>query len=274
MNNAPALIKKCLEKAGLSMDEIDIIAFSRGPGIPNCLRVGSAVARFLSLKYKKPLVPVNHCIAHIEIGKFETGCKDPVVVYLSGGNTQILAFVEGRYRVFGETIDIAVGNALDVLAREMGFPMPGGPEIEKLAKRGKWIELPYVVKGMDVSFTGILTEAIKKFREGCKPEDVAFSMQEVCFSMLTEISERALAHTGKDELLLVGGVAANKRLREMMKIMCKERGAKFYVVSPKYSSDNGVMIALSGLLAFQKGLKFEDGIDPKWRVDEVDWVES
>lgn len=271
--NALKVLKSSLEKSNLQMKDIDIIAFSQGPGLPQCLRMGAIVARVLALKYKKPLVPVNHCVAHIEIGKLKTDSKDPVIIYLSGGNTQVIAFTEGRYRVFGETEDIPIGNALDMLSRGLNLPMSGGPEIEKLAKNGKYLELPYVVKGMDLSFTGLVTEAIKKYKQGVKTEDIAYSFQETCFAMLVEVTERAVAHTDKEEVLLTGGVAANKRLQEMLEIMCKERGAKFFVVPKEYAGDNGAMIAVTGLLTYKSGQTIpieESRIKQKWRVDEVD----
>jgi len=257
----------------IDMRKIDLVSFSRGPGIPNALIVGSSVARYLSEKYRKPLVGVNHAVAHIEIGKLTTGCKDPVVVYLSGGNTQIIAYTEGRYRVFGESEDIPVGNALDVFAREAGLKTPGGPEVERLAKRGKYIELPYVVKGMDLSFTGIVTDALRKRVSGARLEDLCYSMQETCFAMLTEVSERALAHTGKKELLLVGGVAANRRLQRMMDAMCKDRGARCFVVPARYAGDNGANIAWAGILA-RKSRDKSSGIIQNWRADQVqvNWI--
>jgi glycoprotease/Kae1 family metallohydrolase len=219
------------------------------------------------------LVPVCHQVAHIEIGRLSTGAINPVILYLSGGNTQIIAFVDGKYRIFGETEDIAIGNALDVLARELGLKMPGGPEIEKLAKNGKYIVLPYVIKGMDMSFTGMVTESIKKFKDGAKSEDVCFSFQENCFAMLVEATERALAHTEKKEVLLVGGVASNKRLQEMLRVMCEERGAKVYIVPNEYSGDNGAMVAWAGMLAYKSGKKISvkrSKIRQRWRTDEVE----
>jgi len=269
--NALQVLKSSLEKANLKMNDIDIIAFSQGPGLPQCLRIGAVLARCLCLKHKKPLIPVNHCIAHIEVGKLATNSKDPVVLYLSGGNTQVISFTEGRYRVFGETEDVPIGNALDMLARELGLKMPGGLEIEKIAKNGKYFELPYIVKGMDLSFSGLVTEAVKKYKQGSKKEDIAYSFQETCFAMLTEVTERAVAHTDKEEILLVGGVAANKRLQEMLKTMCEERGAKFFVVPREYSGDNGLMIAWTGTLASKNTIKIEESrIKQKWRVDEVE----
>ncbi len=270
--NCSEVLKSALTKANLKMDDIDIISFSQGPGLPQCLRIGAVFARTLALKYKKPLIPVNHCVAHIEVGKFATQSKDPVVLYLSGGNTQVIAFAGNRYRVFGETQDIPIGNALDMLARKMDLPMPGGPQIDKLALKGKYVELPYVVKGMDLSFTGLLTEAVKKYKQGIKPEDIAYSFEETCFAMLTEVTERAIAHTDKEEVLLTGGVAACKRLQEMIKTMCEERGAKFFVVPHEYSGDNGLMIAATGIVFSKQPIDIEKSkIRQKWRVDEVDF---
>ena len=262
-----------LKKSGISMEEIDVIGYSAGPGLPPCLIVGADFAIKLSKDYQKPLLPINHPCAHIEIGKLKTGAKDPLIVYLSGANTQLVAYVEGRYRVFGEVIDVPIGNCLDVIARFMGLPAPGGKEIEKLAKKGKnYIELPYVVKGMDISLSGIQTAALKLIEKGYNKADIAYSVQETCFAMLTEVTERAVAHTGKQEVLLVGGVAANRRLQEMMKIMCEERGCKMYVVPKKYASDCGTNIAWVGILAYKSGWKphFTDKILPKWRIEEVD----
>ncbi len=271
IENSINLVKNALKT--VKIDDIDVISFSMGPGLPNCLQIGASVARFLSLKYKKPLIGVNHCVGHIEIGKLMTKCKDPVVVYCSGGNTQIIAYVGKKYRIFGETEDIPIGNAFDVLARELGLEMPGGPKIEELAKNGQWVDLPYVVKGMDLSFTGIVTQCKRLHNQNVKKENIAYSFQETVFSMLTEVTERALAHTNKKEVLLVGGVVASHRLQEMMKVMCSGREAKSYSVPDKYAGDGGVMIAWNGILAFKAGqkMKVEDTRFIKdWRTDEVD----
>tara|TARA_Y100000034_G_scaffold136696_1_gene214998 strand:- start:1457 stop:2437 length:981 start_codon:yes stop_codon:yes gene_type:complete len=272
------VLEKGLKEAGCRLQDIDAFAFSQGPGLGPCLRIGATGARYLSKKYKKPLIGVNHCIAHIEVGKLVTGAKDPVVVYVSGGNTQIIALKAGRYRVFGETLDIALGNALDQFARKMGIPHPGGPEIEKLALKSKnFVQLPYTVKGMDMSFSGILTEAKRKLASGNKKEDLCHSFQETSFAMLTEVTERAMAHTEKDEVLVVGGVAANKRFSEMLGIMAKERGAKMFAVPLKLAGDNGAMIAWTGALMLKAGMGTslsKSKVDQKFRTDEVDvkWV--
>lgn len=270
------VLKQALNKTKLTLKDVNAVAYSAGPGLPPTLLIGANFALEISKKYKKQIIPTNHAVAHLEIGRLTTNAKDPVFIYLSGGNTAVVAYISGRYRIFGETEDIPVGNCFDVLAREMGLPMPGGIEIEKLAKKGNYIELPCVVKGMDVSFAGIETAAINLIRKGAKKEDVAYSLQETCFAMLTEITERAVAHTGKEEVLLVGGVAANKRLQEMMRTMCEERDAKFFVVPQEYSGDCGSMIAWTGLLAYvhKKIPKIKDGVLSRWRIDQVPWFQA
>jgi len=269
--NAAKIVKKALGTVDLK--ELKAISFSQGPGLPNCLSLGATIARYLALKHKKVLEGVNHPVAHVEIAKLLTGCKDPVVLYCSGGNTQIIALTGGKYRIFGETLDIPIGNAFDVLARSLGLEMPGGPKIEELARKGKWIDLPYVVKGMDFSFSGIVTECEKLYKKGVKKEDIAFSFQETCFAMLTEAVERALAHTEKEEVLVTGGVAANQRLQEMLKTMCEDRKARLFAVPMNYAGDNGVMIAWTGMLMYKSGLETsieESSINKDWRIDEVD----
>lgn len=270
---AAEVIREALKISGKNFSQLSLISFSMGPGLGPCLRTGATAARVLSSYYRLPLVGVNHCIAHIEIAKMLTGAQDPVVLYVSGGNTQIIAFDAGRYRVFGETLDISVGNCLDAFAREVGIK-GGGPEVEVLAKKGeKYISLPYVVKGMDLSFSGLLTEAIRKVKTGEKLEDVCFSLQETAFAALVEVTERALAHTEKKEVVLTGGVASNRRLREMLELMCREHGAKFLVPPQEFCVDNGAMIAWTGILAFKHGqiTSIEDSaVRQRWRTDEVE----
>lgn len=244
------------------------------------LQIGALAVRVLSQLWNVPVVGVNHCVAHIEMGRVVTGAEDPVVLYVSGGNTQVIAFNEGRYRIFGETIDIAVGNCLDRFARVLGLsndPSPGY-NIEQLAKKGEtFIDIPYVVKGMDVSFSGILSyieaTAIEKLKNNeCTPADLCYSLQETLFAMLVEITERAMAHCDKKDVLIVGGVGCNERLQEMMRIMCSERGGTLFATDDRYCIDNGAMIAYTGLLAFSKGITTaleESTFTQRFRTDEV-----
>jgi N6-L-threonylcarbamoyladenine synthase len=272
------LYEKALEISGIKEKEIDCIAFSQGPGLAPCLIEGMKFAKELSLRINKPVVGVNHCVAHLEIGKI-TGAKDPVMLYTSGANTQVIAYASGKYRVFGETLDIGVGNFIDNFARYAGIGFPGGPAIERLSKQGKnFIELPYKVKGMDITLSGILTNLKQKLEsKKYSIEDLAYSLQETVFAMLVETAERALAHTGKNELLLGGGVACNSRLQEMCKIMCEERGAKFFCPERGLLVDNGAMIAFLGEVMFKAKSnvflpKQIDKIDinPTERTDDID----
>jgi universal protein Kae1 len=276
---ADKVLNQALKTAGIKPKELSVIAFSQGPGLGPCLRTGATVARALASYLDIPLVGVNHSVAHIEIGKLKTGAHDPVTLYASGGNTMVTAFEAGRYRVFGETLDIALGNCLDVFAREAGLKhrrgLPLGAAVEKLAAKGKrLVNLPYVVKGMDLSLSGLLTAATVLLQRGdCKLEDLCYSLQEHAFSMVTEVTERALAHTEKKEVLLTGGVAANKRLQSMLAVIAEEHDARFNVVPLQFATDNGAMIAWTGVLAFRHGLVLpinESYVKLRWRVDKVD----
>ncbi|MBS7652716.1 bifunctional N(6)-L-threonylcarbamoyladenine synthase/serine/threonine protein kinase [Candidatus Bathyarchaeota archaeon] len=269
------VIARALERAGLEAGDIDVVAFSRGPGLGPCLRTGATAARALASYLGVPLVGVNHCVAHIEIGRLSSGAEDPLTLYVSGGNTIVAGFEAGRYRVYGETLDIAVGNCLDVFAREAGLPYPGGPAVERMALKGeRLIPLPYVVKGMDLSFTGLLTAALQELKRGCwRLEDLCYSLQEVAYAMLGEVTERALAHTRKPELLLTGGVAANRRLRSIIQSIAEEHGATPHYVPTGYATDNGAMIAWTGILAYTHGMTTpleRSHIDSDWRIDEVE----
>jgi N6-L-threonylcarbamoyladenine synthase len=271
------ILQEALNKAKLKLENLDFISVSIGPGLAPCLLVGLRKAKELCLKLKKPLIRVNHCVAHLEIGKI-TGSKDPVMLYASGANTQIIAYAAGKYRIFGETLDLGVGNFIDNFARYAGIGFPGGPLIEKFSKEGKnFIELPYTVKGMDIALSGILTNLNQKLEsKKYSIEDLSYSLQETVFAMLVETAERAIAHTGKKELLLGGGVACNSRLQEMCKIMCKERGANFFCPEKSLLVDNGAMIAFLGEIMFNKKtnvFSYSDlnkiDIVPRQRTDNI-----
>ncbi|VVB80953.1 tRNA N6-adenosine threonylcarbamoyltransferase [uncultured archaeon] len=264
------ILANALKSANLSMSDINLISYSAAPGLAPAMMVGLRFAKELARKHNIPLVGVNHSISHLSIGDLITGAKDPVYLYVSGPNTQVIAFAGGRFRVFGETLDLGLGNMLDKFAREIGLGFPGGPKIEQLAK-GKYVELPYSVKGMDVSFAGMLTKALRLFKEGVPKEALCFSLQETAFAMLAEVAERAMAHTDKKELLLIGGVAANKRLCQMLNIMCKERNARFFAVPLEFSGDQGAMIAWQGVLQSKEAIDPEKAdINPYERIDEVE----
>lgn len=278
------LIDKALKEANIRHSEVDIISYTRGPGMGAPLVSTAIVARTIAQLWNKPLIPVNHCIAHIEMGRLITGAINPTILYVSGGNTQVIAFSRGKYRIFGETIDIAIGNFLDRVARLIKLsndPSPGY-NIEQLAKQGeKLIDLPYQIKGMDVTLSGILTLIERSIDKWFKLDnyteaDLCMSVQETMFAMLVETVERAMAQTNSDEVLLVGGVGCNERLQEMMDIMAKERGARLCATDERYCIDNGAMIAHTGALMFESGYRpntsnwKETGITQRFRTDEVD----
>jgi len=275
-------LQETLKQAKIDPSEIDLTAFSMGPGMGPCLRTAATIARVLAKYLGIQLVGVNHILAHIEIARLVTGASDPVVLNVSGGTTQIVVFEKGRYRVFGETLDIAIGNAFDVFAREAGIhdpsnPWPGPKFVETAARGSQYIELPYLVKGMDLAFSGLVTQALRLLKEGHRVEDLCYSLQETALAMLTEVTERAMAHTEKRLLLLTGGSARNKRLQEMLEVMTKERGAEVRVVPPELATDNGAMIAWTGILAHSAGITTpieKSFVRPRWRIDEVEipWI--
>ncbi|KAK2702591.1 probable tRNA N6-adenosine threonylcarbamoyltransferase isoform X1 [Artemia franciscana] len=279
-SHAIDLVQTALEEAKLSPEDVDMIAYTKGPGMGAPLVSVAIVARTLSQLWKVPIVGVNHCIGHIEMARLITGAKNPTVLYVSGGNTQVIAYLERRYRIFGETIDIAVGNCLDRFARILKLPNDPSPgyNIEQLAKRGtKFVQLPYIVKGMDVSFSGLLTyleERVAKLLEsGYTQEDLCFSLQETIFAMLVETTERAMAHCGSEEVLICGGVGCNLRLQEMMGQMCKERQAKLFATDERFCIDNGAMIAWAGIEMYNAGITTpleQTTCTQRYRTDEVE----
>ncbi|KAJ1028090.1 hypothetical protein NDA13_003539 [Ustilago tritici] len=342
------VISEAVRRSGIaSLTEVDCICYTKGPGMGAPLQSVAIVARTLALMYKKPLVGVNHCVGHIEMGRTITGAHNPVVLYVSGGNTQVIAYSAQKYRIFGETLDIAVGNCLDRFARVIGLsndPSPG-QNIEKEARKGtKLVPLPYTTKGMDVSLAGILssTEAYtrdKRFKPNPKidysdaavgslangevwtgegggkhivnmdasvteqtpapvkavdadvdvsqsgpsqldssidtitPADLCFSLQEHIFSMLVEIAERAMAHIGSKEVLIVGGVGSNQRLQQMMGVMASERGGSVFATDERFCIDNGIMIAHAGLLSHRMGIDTsleKSTVTQRFRTDTPD----
>ncbi len=267
-----SMMKEIVSRVLTEPERVRAVAFSQGPGLGPSLRTVATAARALSIALGVPLIGVNHCVAHIEIGRWATGFSDPIVLYASGANTQVLGYLGGRYRIFGETLDIGLGNAIDKFARSHGLPYPGGPAVERLARRGEYIELPYTVKGMDLAFSGLVSAAQDST---AALEDVCNGLQETAFAMCVEVTERALAHADKGEVLLVGGVGANARLQEMLGLMCEDRGAAFAVPDRKFLGDNGAMIAYTGKVMLEHGVTLsleESRVRPGYRPDEVDIV--
>ncbi|MFH1785954.1 MAG: KEOPS complex N(6)-L-threonylcarbamoyladenine synthase Kae1 [Candidatus Micrarchaeota archaeon] len=240
-----------LSAADVSIEEIDLIAFSQGPGIGAPLSVGVSAAKYLASKYKKKIIGVNHCYAHVKISEFCCKVKNPLILYISGGNSQILVESGSFYHVLGETLDIGIGNLFDSFARAINMKHAHGSALSKLAEGGKYVELPYSVKGMNLVFSGLLTAAEKAAKTN-EHKDVAYSLMETAFAMTCEVTERALFLTKKKNLVVCGGVAQNRRLQQMLKTMCEEDGIKFGVGPDEYNRDNGAMIAYAGWLQYKK----------------------
>ena len=274
MAAAPRVLGDALEASGVSLGEMDAVAYAMGPGLGPCLRVGAVTARTLAASLGVPLVPVNHAVGHIELGCLLTGAKDPVVLLVSGGHTMVIAYSGGRWRVLGESLDLTLGQLLDQFGRHHGLSSPCGRAVEEAASRStNYLRLPYSVKGNDVSFSGLLTAAKSLLDGGLPFSDVSYSIQETAFAMVSEVTERALAFTGKREVMIVGGVAANRRLSEMMTAMAKRHSVRVVMSPLEYSGDCGAQIAWTGVLARRSAISIpvvESKVQQSWRLDKVD----
>ncbi len=270
-DGGPSVLSECLKEAGVGIRDLDIISYAAGPGLGPCLRVGAVMARSLSSYYDIPIYPVNHAVGHIDLGKMLTGAKNPLVLLVSGGHTMLLAFLYGQWRVFGETLDLTLGQLLDQFGRSIGFASPCGQIIERLASdTSNYTSLPYSVKGNDVSFSGLLSAA-KSVAKNSK-SDACFSLQETAFAMIGETVERALSFTGKRELMIVGGVAANQRLSKILQQVCRRHKSRFFAVPLKFAGDCGSQICCTGLLESQvsSGTTLEKTfVSQSWRLDSV-----
>ena len=271
------VLKQSLASSKIKYKDLDIVSYSAGPGLGPCLRIGAVIARSISSFYDVKLIPINHALGHIELGMSLTDGQDSLVLLVSGGHTMILVFNNKRWRVIGETLDITLGQLLDQFGRYLGLASPCGSEIESLASKSSnnYISLPYSIKGNDVTYSGILSAAKRLISTNkYSNEDMCYSIQETAFAMITEAVERALSATEKKELLVVGGVSANKKLSSMLKLACLRHKVKFNSYPVSFAGDNGVQIAWTGILSYLKSKNFVDisksFINQSWRVDSVD----
>jgi glycoprotease/Kae1 family metallohydrolase len=273
------LLGQALDAAKIGLGDIEAVGYTKGPGLGGCLRVGQLAALALARRLGIPVMPVNHAVAHIEIAKWYLKMKNPLALYVSGGNSQIIGLIHephSHYHIYGETFDIGVGNMIDNFARYAKLNPAWGSTVAKVAQGGSYLEMPYTVKGMDFAFTGLLTNAEKVLDEGKSVGDVAYSLQETAFAMLCEASERAMMLMGSREFLLCGGVAQSARLKEMAAAMAESHGARFGVAADEYNADNGAMIALVAEKMFRSGHRVRPSdrtVRQKYRIDDVmvDW---
>ena len=254
-----------MEDAGMGLDEMDAIAVTSGPGLVGALLIGVNAAKALAFALNKPLVAVHHIAGHIYANRLVTEMKFPLIaLVVSGGHTELVYMKEhASFEVIGETRDDAAGEAFDKVARVLHLPYPGGPHIDRLAQKGKaTIELPraWLEEGSyDFSFSGLKSAVINTVHnarqrgEEIVPEDLAASFQESVIDVLVTKTARAAEAYGAKQVLVAGGVAANKGLRAALE---KEFGNKdIELVIPPLSlcTDNAAMIAAAGTVFFEKG---------------------
>jgi N6-L-threonylcarbamoyladenine synthase len=271
-------IDTALVQAGCRLSDMDAIAVTAGPGLVGALLVGVSGAKGLALAHDVPLLGVNHLRAHVEVAQLEFGELEPPLVALvvSGGHTSIVAMGEdGVFRQLGGTIDDAAGEAFDKIARFIGLPYPGGPEIDRLARDGDPTAFAFPramlrEPGYDLSLSGLKTAVIRELRRldaaGIEPDlaDVAASFQEAIVDVQLIKTLQAAADEGLDQVVLAGGVAANSRLRERFAAECETNGQRLIVPSIPLCTDNGAMVAASGanLLAVGATVDLDLAVDP------------
>lgn len=282
------LIQQVLDEAGLTQRQLDAIAYTAGPGLVGALMVGAATAHGMAHALGIPVLGVHHMEGHLLAPMLEPESPDfPFVALLvSGGHTQLVA-VEGlgRYRLLGESVDDAAGEAFDKAAKMLGLDYPGGPQVARLATEGdpKRLRFPRPMTdrpGLDFSFSGLKTHTLTAIREleaaGALDDqaraDVARAFEEAVVDTLAIKCRRALDDTGLKRLVVAGGVSANARLRERLATACEKRGARAYYPRGRFCTDNGAMIAYVGAQRLVAGERDEPGIMqavPRWPLDSL-----
>jgi N6-L-threonylcarbamoyladenine synthase len=272
------LIRQTLAEAGLGVGDLDGVAYTAGPGLVGALLVGAGVARSLAWALDLPAIGVHHMEGHLLAPLMEDDPPEPpfVALLVSGGHTQLVAVdAIGRYRLLGETLDDAAGEAFDKTAKMMGLPYPGGPQLARLAEDGtpgrhKFSRPMTDRPGLDFSFSGLKTQVLLAWRNSDQAAqtraDIARGFEDAVVDTLAIKCERALDAAGCDVLVVAGGVGANRRLRAKLQAMCAQRGGRACFPRPALCTDNGAMIAFAGALRLQAGQ--HDGaevhVTPRW----------
>lgn len=273
------LVKATLAAAKIALPDLDAIAYTAGPGLVGALLVGAAFAKSVSLVLKIPAIPIHHMEAHLLAPFLEEGAPDfPFLALLvSGGHTELIeATALGKYKTLGETLDDAVGEAFDKVAKILGLPYPGGPELARLAakavKNRFSFPRPMMKRGLNFSFSGLKTCALQHFQEfGGDQEtkaNIALAFQDAAVDSLVIKCRRAIKEYNFTHLVVAGGVSANTWLREQLNIMGKEENVKIYYPRIEFCTDNGAMIAYAGWRHFVSGNKtdMEIKVYPRWKM--------
>lgn len=263
------VIEEALEQAGMTLEEMDAIGVTYGPGLVGALLVGVAEAKAIAYAAKKPLVGVHHIEGHISANYIENPDLEPpfICLVVSGGHTHLVAVNDyGKYQIIGRTRDDAAGEAFDKVARAIGLGYPGGPKIDKISKEGnpEAIRFPkaHIEDGpYDFSFSGVKS-AVLNYLNGAKMKgetvveaDVAASFQKAVTDVLVENAMKAVREFGMKKFAIAGGVASNSTLREAMKKACEKNGVEFYHPSPIFCTDNAAMIGAAAYYEYMAGVR-------------------
>lgn len=280
---AAPLIREILDEFG-SVSEIDAIAYTRGPGLMGALMVGASLARGLAWSLQKPVLGVHHMEGHLLAPMLGDDAPEfPFVALLvSGGHTMLVdAKAVGNYRIMGESLDDAVGEAFDKTAKLLGLPYPGGPELAALADQTSTSRFTFPRPmtnrpGLDFSFSGLKTYALNTVHQNSPLDEatraeIAFAFQRAVVDTLRIKCDRALTESGYSRLVVAGGVGANQRLRQVLNELAVQRGGKVYYPAHEYCTDNGAMIAYAGAMRLLAGQCDEDVYDvlPRWSIEEL-----
>lgn len=274
VKNITIVLEECLEKANMTIDDVDAIAITYGPGLIGSLLIGLEAAKTLSFIYNKPLIPVHHIAGHIYANSLVKELKFPLLaVVVSGGHTEIIEMKKHySFEKLGGTLDDAIGECYDKVARVIGLEYPGGPKLDKLAKEGKdtyKLPIPLQDDSYNFSFSGLKSAVInlahneEQRGEELRKSDLAASFQKVAVESIVSKVKKAIEEKNIKNVIVAGGVAANNGLREAMQEMTKELGVELSIPPMKYCTDNGTMIAAAGYYAYLDGRRADLTLNSK-----------
>ncbi|MBQ2947294.1 MAG: tRNA (adenosine(37)-N6)-threonylcarbamoyltransferase complex transferase subunit TsaD [Bacilli bacterium] len=266
VENITIVIEECLNKAKMTMDNIDAIAVTQGPGLIGCLLIGVGAATTLSYIYNKPLVPVHHIAGHIYANNLVSKMEFPLIaLVVSGGHTDLIYMEDDyKFKKIGGTLDDAVGECYDKVARVINVPYPGGPLVDKLSYEGSDtypLPLPLDDDSYNFSFSGIKSAVINLVHNETqrgneiRKEDIACSFQNKVVEILSKKTMKALKEYNVKNLIIAGGVSANSGIRNKFKELCEKEGINLTIPNIKYCTDNAAMIAAAGYFVYKKGIR-------------------